>query len=523
MTIYAFDDFELDSGCFELRQNGSAVPLEPQVFRLLLLLVERRDRLVTKDDVLDEIWKGRFVSEAALSSRIKSARQALGDDGAAQRYIRTVRGEGFRFVAEVAEGGTEAASGQPAIARDVAAVMRRPSIGVFPFTGGGDHPEAEWLLDGLGETLVAELAAWRWLPVISRNATAGVDPDAPLIERARALGLRYAVTGKLATFGERARLTVELLDVDSGQSLLSERFEDSVGGLIGLQADIAATLLRLAAPEIDGAERRRIVRQPQENLSAWDLTMQALWALNSPTAEGLRDALGRLENSIRLDPGAALPWSLKAQAHYEIGLNGWLGGEMAMARDCFVAMLQSARQAVELDPRGWLGHSLTSAGELWAASAYAPARHHADEALRLNPSAGMAHHLSGCIVGFGGDPAAAFEIQRHVYAVDPGYRHATVVEADLGLWQFLLGDMEAAQHHLDLSLSHHAGNQRARQRRIAVRARLGDIAGAQADAAELKAQGAVLTRDYVRGSYPFQQASHGQALLEALLASGAID
>ena len=131
--------------------------------------------------------------------------------------------------------------------------------------------------------------------------------------------------------------------------------------------------------------------------------------------------------------------------HYEAGLKNWVGGDTTSARDQFRRMLDAARQAVELDPGGWMGHSLASAGELFGASSYRQARFHADQAISLNPSAGLAHHLSGCIFGFGGYPVEAIAVQTQVYQVDPAYRHTDVIEADLGLWNFLLGDLDAAR------------------------------------------------------------------------------
>src|SRR5262245_27243466 len=101
--IFRVNDCLIDVGTYEVRRDGQIVPIEPQVFDLLVLLIENRDRLVTKDEIVDRIWHGRAVSEAALNSRIKSARQAIGDNGAAQELIRTVRQRGFRFVGQVSQ------------------------------------------------------------------------------------------------------------------------------------------------------------------------------------------------------------------------------------------------------------------------------------------------------------------------------------------------------------------------------------------------------------------------------------
>ncbi len=108
MTIYAFDEFELDTALYELRRRGARVAMEPQVFTVLAYLIENRDRVVTKSQLIDHVWPERFISEAALTSRLMAARKAVGDSGQAQRYIRTVHGRGYQFVAAVRESGEPA-------------------------------------------------------------------------------------------------------------------------------------------------------------------------------------------------------------------------------------------------------------------------------------------------------------------------------------------------------------------------------------------------------------------------------
>lgn len=100
-AVWRFDGFELDTQRYELRRDGTAIPVEPQVFDVLTQLIINHDRVVTKEQLFDAVWGGRFVGEAALTSRIKAVRRALGDDGESQRYIRTVRGRGYQFVRDI--------------------------------------------------------------------------------------------------------------------------------------------------------------------------------------------------------------------------------------------------------------------------------------------------------------------------------------------------------------------------------------------------------------------------------------
>jgi DNA-binding winged helix-turn-helix (wHTH) protein len=99
-----FGDVEIDLEAFELRRGGALTAVEPQVLELISYLARNPGRLITKDELIGSIWKGRIVSDAAVASRIKSARRAIGDDGEQQRWIKTVHGRGVRFVGEVAHG-----------------------------------------------------------------------------------------------------------------------------------------------------------------------------------------------------------------------------------------------------------------------------------------------------------------------------------------------------------------------------------------------------------------------------------
>lgn len=516
--IFRFDTFEIDLAKRELRCDGVAVPLEPQVFALLQLLVENRDRAVSKDEIIERVWSGRIVSDSALSSRIKSLRQALGDDGEAQKYLQTLRGFGFRFVGTVAADAAPAA----ALAARVAQVMARPLIAVFPFEQVLAGPEDVYFAEGIADSLIAELSAWRWFPVLSRNAS--FDPrhaGLPLPTRAAELGARYAVGGRITGLGAQARLTIELCDVETGVQLWATMIERERPALLAMQGEIARDLVRRITPELDAAERRRILRQPPQDASAWDMTLRALWLLNHPDRDSFAKAIEHLDQATRLDPGAAMPWSVRALARFEAGLKNWVDGKRADATSQFRALLSDAHRAVELDPNGWMGHALVGVGQLWGGGAtYAEARFHADEAICLNPSAGLAQHLSGCVLGFGGDLDEAVAVQSGIFRVDPHYRQRDVVESDLGLWAFLRGDLEAARAHLDRALAVAPGNVRARQRLVAVLGQSGEIEAAHAELGKLESFGAPLTGEYVEASYPFQRPEHASLFRQALARAG---
>ncbi|HEY7265441.1 MAG TPA: alpha/beta fold hydrolase [Trebonia sp.] len=172
-VIFVFGDCELDLGRFELRRAGQLRPVEPQVFDLLAVLIRERDRVVPKEELLDTVWGNRFVSESALTSRVKAARQAIGDDGRSQRLIRTAHGRGYQFVVPV----DEVAQPDP-----VASVPPPPPMQEIRFCTAGDGTRLAYAISGAGQPLVKaanwlshlaydwESPVWRhWLAELSRR------------------------------------------------------------------------------------------------------------------------------------------------------------------------------------------------------------------------------------------------------------------------------------------------------------------------------------------------------------------
>ena len=228
--IHRFRDCSLDTEKCELRCGGVVVPVEPQVLALLRLLIENRERLVGRDEIVEKIWNGRIVSDSAISSRVKSARQAIGDDGRAQGVIRTVRKLGFRFVAEV----ESLRSAEPSSGSDEPPTpdRSRPSIAVLPFALRDPGAAYAAIADALPHDLIAELSRLRWLFVIARGSSFRFRGEDATPERVgAALRVRYCLSGVVETHGDAMIVTVELSDTSDGGVVWSERYRDSVGAV----------------------------------------------------------------------------------------------------------------------------------------------------------------------------------------------------------------------------------------------------------------------------------------------------
>jgi TolB-like protein len=274
--IYRFGPFELDLAKVELRTNGTPFPLQPQVFALLAYLVEHRERLVSKDELFEKVWDGRIVSDSALTSRVKHARQALGDDGKAQRYIRTIHGQGFRFVAGVRVQRDEPlvtpgnGTVMPGQAEALADATARPSIAVLPFRPIGDAGPFATIADGLPHELITELARLRWLFVIARASSfrlRGQELDAR--EVGRLLGVRYCLSGIVEVTGQNLAVTTELSDTRGGDIVWSERYTGFVDDVHAVREEIRSkilTSLEIQIPLHEAAGARLTVT---DNLDAW--------------------------------------------------------------------------------------------------------------------------------------------------------------------------------------------------------------------------------------------------------------
>ena len=152
--IYRFGSFTFDTDGFVLASGPQPLSVEPQVFSLIQFLIENRDRVVTKDELFENIWDGRIVSDAALASRINSARRALGDDGKTQAVIRTFPRRGFRFIAEIVGDEGRSGDGQ-------SQSLNRPSIAVLAFNNLSGDTEQEYFSDGISQDIITALSSSR--------------------------------------------------------------------------------------------------------------------------------------------------------------------------------------------------------------------------------------------------------------------------------------------------------------------------------------------------------------------------
>jgi len=249
---FHFGNHVLDVGRRELRRGSEPIAVEPQVFDLLLYLLQNRDRVASKDDLIASIWGGRIVSDSTLTSRIKSARNAVGDSGRDQKLIRTIARKGFRFVGAVSiqEDGAEPAFGNrkpPYIheqSRPALSPPDRPTIAVLPFVNMSGDPEQAYFSDGISEDIITALSKLRWFFVIARNSSFIFKGRAVHMKQvAEELGVGYVVEGSVRKDGDRVRITTQLSDAATGTQIWAERYDRDLVDVFAVQDEITEAIV----------------------------------------------------------------------------------------------------------------------------------------------------------------------------------------------------------------------------------------------------------------------------------------
>jgi len=316
-NIIRFGTFALDIDLYELRDSGTRVAVEPQVFDLLVFLAQNSGRTVTKDEIFAKIWQGRIVSDAALSSQIMAVRKAVGDDGASQHTIRTTHGRGFRFVAQIEKGAERPLNKQADLAATevLTAVSLKPSVAVLPFTNLNRDPAENYFADGITEDITTALSKNRWLTVVARNsAFAFRDAEDGIRTIGQKLNAIYIVTGSVRKSGTRARVTVQVVDAETENSVWSERFDRDMVDIFALQDDITELVAARIEAELGLTEQTKAKRRPRKNRGAWDLYQLGVAEFYKFTREGNLACQDLLRQSLEIDPELARAHSRLAYA-----------------------------------------------------------------------------------------------------------------------------------------------------------------------------------------------------------------
>ena len=326
--VLEFDGFVVDLDAALLRSGGRVIETEPQVFELIAFLCTNPGRLIGYDEIIAKVWHGRIVSDAAIATRINAARKALGDDGTAQRVIKTVRGRGLRFQLEPVSRSIEAKA-QPSVPdcrHDLGPQtnLDGPSIAVLPFDNMSLDAEQGYFADGIVEDIITGLSRVTQFFVIARNSTfAYKGRSVDVRQVGRELGVRYVLEGSVRKAGNRVRITGQLVDASTGHHIWVDRFDGDLVDVFNLQDQITSRVIGAIQPPIRAAETRRSQRKRPDNLDAYDYYMQALPHVTSLARKANAIGLGLLEKALQLEPDYAAALAMAAWCHAQRCVYGW--------------------------------------------------------------------------------------------------------------------------------------------------------------------------------------------------------
>jgi TolB-like protein len=504
--IYNFENYSIDVDRQELRRGADLVAVEPQVLDLLQYLIRNRERVVSKDDLIAHVWNGRVVSDSTLTSRITTARQALGDSGDQQRLIRTIARKGLRFVGEVRENQNSKASAlferdsaPPASPRTaVAQLPDKPSIAVLPFTNMSGDSDQEYFSDGITEDIITALSRLRWFFVIARNSTfaykgQGVD----VRQVGRDLGVRYILEGSVRKSGQRVRISGQLMDAITGNHIWAERYDRELSDIFALQDEITASVTTAIEPKLLAAEGIRVETRSIDDLDAWDLVARALshfWKLSAAESEIAITILGQ---AVERHPNYAPAHSMLAFALLVSAHMGWIpaGGDRELAE-------RLARRAVELDESDPWAHM--------ALGYLAFAARRTDEAVRrfrvaidLNPNFAAAYGYVGWVLAHDGQSDEAIKNLRQAIRMSPRDPFNVFFLAGFAAAHYLAGRYAEAADWAEQAVQLRPGHLGARRKLCASLAQAGRIEEAKTVMNTLRQLQPDISIAWVKQSVPY--------------------
>lgn len=382
---FRFGSCQLDPDRFELLRDGRRVAVEPQAFQLLLLLIRHRDRMVSKDEIVEAVWHGHAVSDASISSRVSMARNVIGDDGERQAFIRTVHGRGFCFVAAVTEE-VEPAPSSVAISSVEAADTDRtsagkPSIAILPLQALGLPSERRVIADAISHDVIQAMSRLRWLSVIARGSAfrfRETEPD--VIAVGAALNVSYLLFGVAEALGSNFSATLELADCASGAIVWADRLVAATNAVQELRSRIVTHLVGALEVYIPLNEAMAAKLSTTDQLDAWASYHLGLHHMYRFNAADNAQATALFERAVRLDPKFARAFAGLSFTRFQDAFMRYVEPKAAA-----LAARSYAERGLELDPLDpfvnfnmgrsfWLTDEPDAAG-LWL-----------DRAIELNPN-----------------------------------------------------------------------------------------------------------------------------------------
>jgi len=484
---YRFLEFELDCARHELRRGDSAVKLENLPFNLLVLVVESKGDLVTRERIVERLWGAGIYqdTEQGINTAIRKIRQALEDDPQQPQYLQTVVGRGYRFIAPVtiAPVSREPEESEPTgeddavVAASPAAVPVRhyslmvalalmiaaaalwlwtakpPSdtgramVAVLPFANLTGDAGQRSFGEGMTEEIITDLGRLDppHLGVIARTSILGyADTAKPIRDIGRDLGVAYVVEGSVRREAEKVRITAQLIRVRDESHIWAQSYDRESGATLALESDVAAAIVREVTGRVAPDRRSPQLRARASDPEAYSLYFQGRELWNRRTEDSMRQAIDRFQAAIARDPRYAAAFAGLADTYNALGYGNYLSPSEAFSK-----ARMAAEKALELDPDAPEPHASLGYVNMYFDWNFLAAEAEFRKSVELNPSLALAHDWYAILLlAMGRGSEAQAELDRAV-RLDP---FSLPLKTDVGFQLHYRGLNEPAIHELSAVL-----------------------------------------------------------------------
>lgn len=438
--VICFAGFELNTAHRRLLYEGKSIALNAKAFDLLVFLAENVGRVVTKDEILDTVWQGQFVEEANLTVQMSALRKALGEKKDAPRFLVTIPGKGYKFVAQIQSGNDEVIIEKHKISRIVVedeketlkptkikqlterktlnhwsiytfaglvllfligfvgfkyfyqtAPAKTPinSLAVLPFVNQNNDANTEYLSDGLADSLTYSLSELPGLRVMSRSSAfryKGKEADAKTI--GGELNVQAILTGRVIQFGDKLTVSTELVSTGDNSVIWGGQFTRQISDVGKLETDIAQAISQKLQFKLSGADEKRLQKNQTESPEAYQLYLLGRYHLNKLTDDGFRKGLDYFQKAIEKDPNYALAHAGLADAYQTLS-----GFDVLSPHEGFPKARAEALKALELDENLAEAHKILGIVKCFYDWNWAEAEREFRRAIEINPSYSDAHEM----------------------------------------------------------------------------------------------------------------------------------
>ncbi len=398
--FYGFGQFTIDVANRLLLRNGTPLSLQPKTFDTLLLLVEQRDLVLSKEELMRRLWPDSFVEDANLTQNIYILRKVLGQGEGGEDYIKTIPRRGYRFMARVEEVVDEAAPvedlsythfNKGEVSRPDPTHQALDSLAILPLVNQSDNPQSDYLSDGITDSIISNLSQLPQLRVLARSTVfrykdKAVDPCAA----GRALGVKAVLTGRVLQFENRLIVRMELVEVKGGWQMWGAQYDREPRSILELQEEIAREISGQLQLTLSGEDKRRLSKRPTQNTEAYLLFVKGRYYLNKRLTETLKKAIEYFHRAVDVDPLFALAYAGLADSYALLSLYG-----AVTPQEAFPKSKAAALRALELDER--LSEAQTSLGvvKLFYEWDWDGAEEAFQNSISLNPGYADAHQRFG--------------------------------------------------------------------------------------------------------------------------------